>query len=145
MTSFGTYQVIHYWCEHNKSLKWSLNYNCGNEYFKYAIDGKVHMKLSVKAREKHHFKAKQFWTTFFVFKTVWKFQWECPSAISWVQNGIEGWGIWSFTIFTRYTLIQWKMLCYHKSKRLITIVQWIFVFFISLNLILKFVFCGFAA
>ena len=60
MTSFGTYQVIHYWCEQNKLFKGPLSYICGNEYFKYVIDGKVYMNLSVKAREKNYFKAKNF-------------------------------------------------------------------------------------
>ena len=41
---------------------------CGNEYFKYVIDSKVHMKLSVEDREKNYFKAKKFWTPFFLSK-----------------------------------------------------------------------------
>ena len=46
MTFFNAYQVIHTWCEQNEPLKRSLNFFCGNEYFKYVIDGKVDMKLS---------------------------------------------------------------------------------------------------
>ena len=46
MTLFKAYQVIHTWCEQNEPLKRSLNFFCGNEYFKYVIDGKVDMKLS---------------------------------------------------------------------------------------------------
>ena len=36
-----------------KQLKRSLNYICGNECFKYVIDGKLYMKFSVKAQEKN--------------------------------------------------------------------------------------------
>ena len=46
MALFSAYQVIHTWCEQNEPLKRSLNFFCGNEYFKYVIDGKVDMKLS---------------------------------------------------------------------------------------------------
>ena len=46
MTFFSAYQVIHTWCELNGPLKRSLNFFCGNEYFKHVIDGKVDMKLS---------------------------------------------------------------------------------------------------
>ena len=46
MTLFSAYQVIHTWCEQKEPLKRSLNFFCGNEYFKHVIDGKVDMKLS---------------------------------------------------------------------------------------------------
>ena len=138
---FRAYHVIHAFCEQNKPLKWSLNYICGNEYFKYVIDCKVYMKLSVRAREKNFFKAKKFWTPFFYLSIVWKGQCQCRSAIGWVQNRLEGWDIWPFTIFTRYILNQWKMLCYRKSKRLIDICTGTFSF-ISLNIKLKIVFSG---
>ena len=46
MTLFSAYQVIHTWCEQKESLKRSLNFFYGNEYFKHVIDGKVDMKLS---------------------------------------------------------------------------------------------------
>ena len=57
---FGSYHVIHAWCKQSKSTKWSLNYFCGNEYFKYVIDGKVYKKLSVKAREKNILRQNKF-------------------------------------------------------------------------------------
>ena len=50
---FSAYHIIQAGYEQNKPLKWSLNIFCGNEYFKYVIDGKVYMKLSVEAREKN--------------------------------------------------------------------------------------------
>ena len=46
MALFSAYQVVDTWCEQNEPLKRSLNFFCGNEYFKYVIDGKVDMKLS---------------------------------------------------------------------------------------------------
>ena len=46
MALFNAYQVIQTWCEQNEPLKRSLNFFCGNEYFKYVIDGKVVTKLS---------------------------------------------------------------------------------------------------
>ena len=51
---FRAYHVILAWYEQLKPLKWSLYYICGKEYFKYVIDGKVYMKLSVKDREKNY-------------------------------------------------------------------------------------------
>ena len=71
---------------------------------------------------------------------MWKFQWECPSAISWVQNGIEGWDIWPFTIFTRYTLIQWKNVMLSQVKTFDRHYLMDLCLFISLNIILKIVF-----
>ena len=53
MIIFSAYNIIQACCEPKKPLKWSLNYFSGNEYAKYVIDGKVHMKLSVEAREKN--------------------------------------------------------------------------------------------
>ena len=44
--AFSASQVIHTWCEQNELLKRSLNFFCGNEYFKYVTDGKVDMKFS---------------------------------------------------------------------------------------------------
>ena len=52
MTFFIAYNVTHARFEENKLLKRSLNSISGNEFFKYVIDGKVYMKLSVKTREK---------------------------------------------------------------------------------------------
>ena len=46
MTLFSAYQVIHTWCKQKEPLKRSLNFFCGNKYFKHVIDGKVDMKLS---------------------------------------------------------------------------------------------------
>ena len=46
MTPFSAYQVTHSCCEQKEPLKRSLNFFCGNEYFKHVIDGKVEMKLS---------------------------------------------------------------------------------------------------
>ena len=46
MTLFSTYQVIDTWCDQNEPLKRSLNFFCGNEFFKHVIDGKVNTKLS---------------------------------------------------------------------------------------------------
>ena len=46
MNLFSASQVIHTCCEQNEPLQRSLNYICGNEYFKHVIDGKVDMKLS---------------------------------------------------------------------------------------------------
>ena len=46
MTPFSADQVIHTCCEQNEPLKRSLNFFCGNEYFKHVIDGNVDMKLS---------------------------------------------------------------------------------------------------
>ena len=68
MTVFSAYHAIHACCEQNKPMKRSLNCFCGNENFKYVIDSNVHMKLSVEARGKNYFKAKKFWTPFFVSK-----------------------------------------------------------------------------
>ena len=45
MTLFSAYQVTHTCFEQNEPLKPSLNFFCGNEYFKHVIDGKVDMKL----------------------------------------------------------------------------------------------------
>ena len=53
-----------------KPLKWSLNHICGNEYFKYVIEGNVYMKLSVKAREKIIFRQINFGTHFLSLKCV---------------------------------------------------------------------------
>ena len=46
MTVFSAYQVIHTWCDQSKPLKRSLNFLCGNEFFKHVIDCKVDRKLS---------------------------------------------------------------------------------------------------
>ena len=51
-------------------MKRSLNYFCGNEFFKYVIDSKVHMKFSVEDREKNYFKAKNFGPHFFSLKCL---------------------------------------------------------------------------
>ena len=53
MTIFSAYVIIHTCFGQNEPLKRSLNYFCGNDYFKYVIDSKVDMKLSVEAREKN--------------------------------------------------------------------------------------------
>ena len=45
LTLFSAYQVIQTCCDYNEPLKRSLNFFCGNEYFKHVIDGKVDMKL----------------------------------------------------------------------------------------------------
>ena len=57
LTLFSAYQVIHTWCEQNEPLKRSLNFFCGNQYFKHVIDGKVDMKLPER---KNNFKRKNF-------------------------------------------------------------------------------------
>ena len=43
---FSACQVIHAWFEQGEPFQRSLNFFCGNEYFKHVIDGKVDMKLS---------------------------------------------------------------------------------------------------
>ena len=70
MTIFSAYHAIHAWCEQNKPMKRSLNYFCGNEYFKYVINSKVHMKLSVEARGKNYFKIKNFGSHFLSLNCV---------------------------------------------------------------------------
>ena len=46
MTIFSAYHMIRTWCEQNEPLKRSLNFFCGNQFFKHFIDGKVNMKPS---------------------------------------------------------------------------------------------------
>ena len=46
ITVFSAYQVIQTWCDQSEPLKRSLNFFCGNEFFKHVIDGKVDRKLS---------------------------------------------------------------------------------------------------
>ena len=48
---FSAYQVIHTWCEQNEPLKRSLNNIFGNEIFKYVIEGRSDMEVSVLNRE----------------------------------------------------------------------------------------------
>ena len=64
MTPFSAYQVIHTWCEQNEQLKRSLNFFCGNEYFKHVIDGKIDF---------NNFKAKKFWTLIVFLKLYFSF------------------------------------------------------------------------
>ena len=45
-TLFSAYQVIRTWCEQREPFKRSLNFFCGNKYFKHVIDGKVDIKIS---------------------------------------------------------------------------------------------------
>ena len=73
---FSACRVNHGWCEQNKSLKWSFNYICWDEYLKYVIDGKVDMKLSVMAREKNDFLRQKIFGPIFCLQTVCKIQWE---------------------------------------------------------------------
>ena len=56
---FSAYHIIHACYEKSKLLNQSLNFFCGNEYFKCVIHGKVYMKLSVKAWEENYLKAKK--------------------------------------------------------------------------------------
>ena len=65
MTLFSAYQEIHIFCDYNEPLKRSLDFFCGNEYFKHVVDGKVDMKLSDKAREKKKFLGKKKFKPFF--------------------------------------------------------------------------------
>ena len=53
-----------------KSIELISEVVCGNEFFKYFIDGKVDIKLSVKAREKNQFWAKNLNSKFLSLKCV---------------------------------------------------------------------------
>ena len=68
MTILNAYDIIQACCEQNKPMKRSLKFFCGNEYFKYVIDSKGHMKLSVEARGKNYFKVKKILDPIFVSK-----------------------------------------------------------------------------
>ena len=51
MALFNAYQVIHTCCEQNEPLKRSLNNFSWNESFKYFVEGRSDMKVSVLNRE----------------------------------------------------------------------------------------------
>ena len=70
MTLFSAYQVNHTRREQNEPLKLSLNYFCGNEYFKHFSTVKLIWNFPIRPERKIFLRQKNFGPYFFSLNSV---------------------------------------------------------------------------